>query len=63
MLGRQQKQTAEYFPHYVDESRTKFILETTGMLFGTNFWKYYAKAMDTITTAQQLRTKCIYVPI
>lgn len=37
-MGRPQKQTVNYFPHYVHESRTKFILEDNWGNDGYAFW-------------------------
>lgn len=37
-MGRLRKQTAEYFPHFVAESRTKFVLESTWGNDGYAFW-------------------------
>jgi len=37
-LGRLRKQTAEYFPHFVGDSRTKFVLENTWGNDGYAFW-------------------------
>lgn len=37
-MGRRQKQTAEYFPHFVAESRTKYILESRWGNDGYAFW-------------------------
>lgn len=37
-MGRPRKQTAEYFPHYVAESRTKFVLEDGWGNDGYAFW-------------------------
>lgn len=37
-MGRPKKQTAEYFPHFVGESKTKFILESTWGNDGYAFW-------------------------
>lgn len=37
-MGRPRKQTANYFPHYVGESRTKFILEDSWGNDGYAFW-------------------------
>ena len=37
-MGRLRKQTAEYFPHFVGDSRTKFVLENTWGNDGYAFW-------------------------
>lgn len=37
-IGRPRKQTADYFPHYVTDSRTKFILEDNWGNDGYAFW-------------------------
>lgn len=37
-MGRLRKQTAEYFPHFVGDSRTKFVLESTWGNDGYAFW-------------------------
>lgn len=37
-MGRARKQTAEYFPHFVADSRTKFVLETNWGNDGYAFW-------------------------
>lgn len=37
-MGRLRKQTAEYFPHFVTESKTKFVLEQTWGNDGYAFW-------------------------
>ena len=37
-MGRLRKQTADYFPHFVGESRTKYILESTWGNDGYAFW-------------------------
>jgi hypothetical protein len=37
-MGRPPKQTAEYFPHFVADSRTKFILEDGWGNDGYSFW-------------------------
>lgn len=37
-MGRPRKQTADYFPHYVADSRTKFILEDGWGNDGYAFW-------------------------
>lgn len=37
-MGRPQRQTADYFPHYVGESRTKYILEAGWGNDGYAFW-------------------------
>lgn len=37
-MARPKKQTAEYFPHYVDEGRTKYILESKWGNDGYAFW-------------------------
>ncbi|MBQ3551652.1 MAG: DUF4373 domain-containing protein [Clostridia bacterium] len=37
-MGRLKKQTAEYFPHFVGDSRTKFVLENTWGNDGYAFW-------------------------
>lgn len=37
-MGRPQKQTADYFPHFVADSRTKFILEDGWGNDGYAFW-------------------------
>lgn len=44
-MGRQQKQTAEYFPHFVDEGRTKFILETR---WGNNGYAFWYKLLEIL---------------
>lgn len=37
-MGRNNKQTADYFPHYIGSSRTKFILERRWKNDGYAFW-------------------------
>lgn len=37
-MGRLRKQTAEYFPHFVGDSRTKYVLESTWGNDGYAFW-------------------------
>lgn len=37
-MGRARKQTAEYFPHFAGESRTKFVLESSWGNDGYAFW-------------------------
>lgn len=37
-MGRNNKQTADYFPHYIGRSRTKFILEQRWHNDGYAFW-------------------------
>lgn len=37
-MARPRKQTAEYFPHYVDEGKTKYILESRWGNDGYAFW-------------------------
>ena len=37
-MGRNNKQTADYFPHYIGSSRTKFILEQRWHNDGYAFW-------------------------
>lgn len=37
-MGRPRKQTAEYFPHFVADSRTKFVLEDEWGNTGYAFW-------------------------
>lgn len=47
-MGRSNRQTADYFPHYVGESRTKFILETR---WGNDGYAFWFKLLELLCTA------------
>ncbi len=44
-MGRPRKQTAEWFPHYVSDSRTKFVLEDA---WGNNGYAFWFKLLELL---------------
>ena len=55
-MGRSNRQTADYFPHYVGEkSRTKFILEKN---WGNDGYAFWFKLLELLCAADGLYYDC-----